>query len=56
MIVFFHRTIPNSEHSVAGHTLSLEFDVRAFFLSLVEVHTHTHTHTHSSVGIAHLVL
>lgn len=29
------RTIPNCEHSVAGHTISLEFDIRAFYLSVV---------------------
>lgn len=38
-VLFYYvfRTIPNCEHSVAGHAISLAFDIRAFFLSLVQV-------------------
>jgi hypothetical protein len=31
------RRIPNAEHSVAGHTLSLFFCLRSLYLSLYDV-------------------
>ncbi|XP_078610552.1 autocrine proliferation repressor protein A-like isoform X1 [Branchiostoma floridae x Branchiostoma japonicum] len=32
----YRRWIPNAEHTMAGHEISLFFGIRAFFLSLVE--------------------
>ena len=37
IILYLTRILPNAEHSCAGHEISLFFDMRSFFLMVVQV-------------------
>ena len=38
--IMFVRMVPNAEHSLAGHEISLLFGIRAFYLSVMNVLTY----------------